>query len=56
MRNQGRTAVTPPRTTAQADRADREIRPAMGIVRDPMTGIKTVRRTRVSVFMRQKSI
>jgi hypothetical protein len=49
-------AVTPPRTTAQPDRAERGIRPAMGIVKDPMTGIKTVKRTRVSVFMRQKSI
>src|SRR4030042_6944233 len=56
IRNQGSTAVTPPRTMAQADRADREIRPALGIVKDPTTGIKTVKRTSVSVFMRQKSI
>jgi len=50
-RSMGRSAVAPPRTTDQADRAGLDRRPASGTVKEPMMGIKTVSRTIVSMFM-----
>ena len=43
--------MTPPKRTAQADRALPEIRPASGIVNEPMIGTKTVSRVVVSMFI-----
>jgi hypothetical protein len=51
MRRSGRNAVTAPRTTAQAERTDLPRRLASGIVREPTTGTKTVRRVMSSAFM-----
>jgi hypothetical protein len=47
----GRSAVAPPRRTDQAERAFPEIKPASGIVNEPMIGTKTVSRVIVSMFI-----
>jgi hypothetical protein len=54
IRKSGRAAVAPPRSRDQAERADLEMRPARGIVKEPITGIKIVRRTMSSVLIMKK--
>ena len=51
IRKRGRPAVTAPRIRDQAERADWEMRPASGMVSEPMIGIKIVRRTICSVLI-----
>jgi len=56
MRKSGRAAVAAPRIKDQAERADLEMRPAIGIVKEPMTGMKIVRRTMSSVLIMRKNL